>query len=44
MKKQNLIMQGILTIWLLYNKNGLWIKENFKDVERIITATQPRRI
>ena len=24
-----------------FNKNGLWIKENIKGVERIITATQP---
>ena len=23
-----------------FNKNGLWIKENFKDLERIVTATR----
>ena len=24
-----------------FNKNGLWIKENYNNGERIITATQP---
>ena len=25
-----------------FNKNGLWIKENFKDGSRIISATKPQ--
>ena len=40
MRKQNLITQDIDHL-VTFNKNGLWIKENLKNGNRIITANRP---
>ena len=41
MKKLNQIIQRDIDHLVTFNKNGLWIKENLKSSQRIITAARP---
>ena len=42
MRKQNLTTARDIDHLVTFNKNGLWIKENIKDGNRIITASKPK--
>ena len=41
MRKLNQIIQKDIDHLVTFNKNGLWIKENLDDKQRIITAKKP---